>query len=220
MISINILNPIADIELPKKSNPRRITMLSLSLNRFFQRATFLAVTLAILFGSFAVTPAQAATCAEYYTVKSGDTLYRIGLKYNLLWTTIAKANNITDGNKIYAGQSLCIPKDGSTSTSGSTTQRSSKIPTFSIVEVTKDKSVTIKTANFPKDQEFVVRMGLYGTLGVKGEKVATVSSGKGGEMSFTFNFPASLAGEAQIAIRLESTSGYYAYNWFYNQSTK
>jgi hypothetical protein len=93
------------------------------------------------------------------------------------------------------------------------------IPTFSIVSVVKNESVTIKTNNFPKDDTFKVRMCKYGTLGVGGKVVATTDSGNGGTFTVTYTIPASLKGDKRIAIRLESpTTGYYAYNWFYNNT--
>jgi len=84
--------------------------------------------------------------------------------------------------------------------------------------VVKDASVKIKTSNFPAHDSFDVLMNYMGTRGVKGVKVATVDSGAGGSFEATFQIPASLKGERQIAIRLQSNtgSGYYAYNWFYN----
>jgi len=93
------------------------------------------------------------------------------------------------------------------------------IPTFSIVAVKPDKSVTIQTYNFPPNDTFVVTMGKMGTMGIGGIKVATTKSGSGGSFSVKYNIPAALVGEYQIAIRLESPkSGYYAYNWFYNNT--
>ena len=93
-------------------------------------------------------------------------------------------------------------------------------PTFSIAAVVKDTSVTIKTNNFPADTDFKVLMGKMGTKGVGGILVTTIDSGTGGSFNKTFSVPAALAGESQIAIRLEATSGgYFAYNWFYNNST-
>lgn len=94
------------------------------------------------------------------------------------------------------------------------------IPTFEIRSVVEDTSVTIRTANFPKNTDFVVRMGRYGTMGVGGVYVTTVNSGTGGAQTFKFTIPASLTERGRIAIRLESASGYFAYNWFYNTSTK
>jgi len=93
----------------------------------------------------------------------------------------------------------------------------SGFPTFSIESVVTSKSVTIKTSNLPPNDAFTVTMGKIGTKGIDGEEVATTNSGSGGAQTFTYNIPASLAGISQIAIRMQSpTSGYFAYNWFYN----
>jgi hypothetical protein len=90
-------------------------------------------------------------------------------------------------------------------------------PTFSIESVVQDKSVTIKTANLPANETFIVTMGKMGTQGIDGIEVGTSNSATGGAQTFTYNIPANLAGLSQIAIRMESpTSGYFAYNWFYN----
>ncbi len=93
------------------------------------------------------------------------------------------------------------------------------IPTFMITAVTEDSSVTIKTNNFPKDVDFKVTMGAYGTLGIGGTAVTTTNSGDGGALTLTYSIPAGLKGLDQIAIRLEATSGgYYSYNWFWNNT--
>jgi hypothetical protein len=93
-------------------------------------------------------------------------------------------------------------------------------PSFSITAVVADKTVTIKGVNFPANDKFTVTMGAYGTLGKGGTVVTTYDSGVGGSFTATFNIPAGMAGAAKIAIRLESpTSRYFAYNWFFNNST-
>ena len=46
-----------------------------------------------------------------HIVQRGETLFKIGLKYNLRWTVIQAANGLT-GTKIYAGQRLIIPTGG------------------------------------------------------------------------------------------------------------
>ncbi len=94
-------------------------------------------------------------------------------------------------------------------------------PYFAIKTVVPDKSVTILPYNFPANDKFVVRMGAYGTYGINGYVVDTVTTDADGNLSkTTFNIPATLAGSYRIAIRLESpNSGYYAYNWFYNNTT-
>jgi hypothetical protein len=97
----------------------------------------------------------------------------------------------------------------------------SLIPTFSIIGVAANTSVTIRTYNFPAGDTFKVLMGYMGTRGVNGYYVTTIGSGGGGSFTATFNIPAALFGQYQIAIRLQSItgSGYYAYNWFYNNTT-
>lgn len=50
------------------------------------------------------------TSGSYYTVKAGDTLYGIALKYKTTVAAIAKANNITNYNLIRVGQVLTIPQ--------------------------------------------------------------------------------------------------------------
>ncbi len=94
-------------------------------------------------------------------------------------------------------------------------------PTISIVGVVGGGSVTVKGHNFPANDDFFVRMNWIGTQGVAGAVVATFHSGPGGEFKETWAIPDFLKVASQIAIRLESpTSGYYAYNWFYNNSTQ
>ena len=93
-------------------------------------------------------------------------------------------------------------------------------PTFSIVSVAVDSSVTIKTHNLPANDTFDVTMGPMGTRGVNGIKVDVVDSGSGGTKTYTFSIPSDLKGSYQISIRMESpSSGYYAYNWFYNDTS-
>ena len=92
-------------------------------------------------------------------------------------------------------------------------------PTFSITDVEKDVDVSISGVNFPPSQNFVVTMGKMWTQGVGGYEVATTPSGDGGAITATYDIPAALHGDYQISIRMESSEGYYAYNWFYNNST-
>jgi hypothetical protein len=95
---------------------------------------------------------------------------------------------------------------------------SSTIPTFYIVSVVKNTSVTITTYNFPAHDHFDVLMGYMHTQGINGYYVTNVASGGGGTLTFTFTIPSQLHGQRQISIRLQSStgSGYFAYNWFYN----
>ena len=95
------------------------------------------------------------------------------------------------------------------------------VPTFSILAVVKDDSVTIQTYNFPANKQFEVLMGRMGTQGINGVRVDKIKSDKDGSFKVTFSIPEKLQGRSQIALRLQAAdgSGYYAYNWFYNSTT-
>ena len=93
------------------------------------------------------------------------------------------------------------------------------IPTFVITGVKQDQWVEIQTDNFPAGDHFTVTMGQMGSKGINGIIIGTTYSGSGGRFSMKYDIPPALKGSYQIAIRLESsTSGYYAYNWFYNKT--
>lgn len=94
------------------------------------------------------------------------------------------------------------------------------IPTFDIVSVVTDSTVTIKTHNFPANDTFNVLMNTIGTRGIGGTSAGTINSGSGGSFTATFNIPAGLKGLQRIAIRLESpTSGFFSFNWFWNNTS-
>lgn len=96
-------------------------------------------------------------------------------------------------------------------------QSSATIPTFVIKAVDRNDLVTIQTDNLRLNDTYVVTMGVMGTRGVNGIKVATIETTTSGRVTKTFSIPSALKGLNQISIRLQSPStDYFAYNWFYN----
>jgi hypothetical protein len=94
------------------------------------------------------------------------------------------------------------------------------VPTFSIVSVVTDSTVTIQTFNFPANTTFTVRMGEFGTAAIGGTVVDTTDSGSGGSFEATYDIPAGLQGDRRIAIRMDATSGgWFAFNWFFNNTS-
>ena len=125
-------------------------------------------------------------------------------------------NNTTGATSTPAPSAL---PSGSTATPTPTSSYSG-FPTFSIVSVVRDSSVTIQTYNLPPDKTFTVRMGEYGTRGIGGTVVTTTDSGSGGSQTLSYSIPSELKGDARIAIRMDEPSfGYFAYNWFFNNTT-
>lgn len=95
------------------------------------------------------------------------------------------------------------------------------IPTFKISAVVQDSDVTIVTNNFPPGQIFDVTMGPMYTQGIGGIKVGEIDSGTGGTLTKTFPIPDALKGQSRISIRAQTRHAYpyYAYNWFWNNTT-
>jgi len=95
------------------------------------------------------------------------------------------------------------------------------IPSISIASVLEDDEVSIEARQFPARKELNVFMGKMGTQGLNGIKVGMVKTEKDGSVSESFNIPKELRGKEKIAVRLQAAdgSGYYAYNWFFNQDT-
>ena len=172
-----------------------------------------SITLALVLLATVAAPTFGANCSASYTVKQGDTLRKIGEKYGVTWQDLATINSLKNPNLIYVGQVLCIP--GATPPAAPT----GPVPTFTIVSVVRDKSVTIKTANFPANRSFEALMGPIGSKGENGTAAGNVNSGQGGSFTATVQIPAKFKGEGVIAIRLES-GPYYSYNWFYNTTSQ
>jgi hypothetical protein len=92
-------------------------------------------------------------------------------------------------------------------------------PTFMIAAVVRDETVTIRTSNFPPEQTFTARIGSIGTRGVGGTVVGTTATDEGGSFLVTYSIPAAYRGASRLSIRMDSPQGYFAYNWFYNNTT-
>lgn len=54
-------------------------------------------------------PTQAVSAQQTYTVRPGETLFRIAIRFNTTVSALAAANGITNPSLIYAGQTLKIP---------------------------------------------------------------------------------------------------------------
>ncbi len=88
-------------------------------------------------------------------------------------------------------------------------------PTTTILSSVDKTEVEVKVYNLPKEVDFVVKMGKFGTRGVGGIQVDDFNSGDGGTQTFTFEVPASLMEEHKLSIRIDSGI-WYAYDWWVN----
>jgi LysM repeat protein len=194
----------------------------MSVNKTLLAVLALVMALTLAVGPLGLASAQVANCTEYHTVARGETLAIIAAKYDTTWRILADINNISNPNLIFSGTRICVKVSATTPTPGTPapTRTPAPVPTISIVSVDADKSVTIRTANYPANMTFDVLWGEIGTRGVNGIKSGTVNSGAGGSFLATLNIPTQMQGKRVIAIRLESTTtAHHSYNWFYNQTS-
>lgn len=108
-----------------------------------------------------------------------------------------------------------VAVESSTTTATTTTMVPSNIPSTSFV-VKEGGMVKFMAYNFEPDTEWIVKMGPFGTRGVDGVYIQSLTS-VDGAFSIWSEIPASLADLDKIAIRFEQVDGpYYAYDWFNN----
>jgi hypothetical protein len=160
-----------------------------------------------------------AACTKVHIVQRGEDLSKIANLYGVTVGSLIAINGLKDPNHIYAGNRICI--QSATVSSPTSSGAISVIPTFSINSVVKNQTVTIQTYNFPANKTFDVLMDRIGTQAIYGIPAGSVNTNDGGSFVVTFQIPAALKGLNQIAVRLEASdsSGFFAYNWFYNQTT-
>lgn len=81
-------------------------------------------------------------------------------------------------------------------------------------------NVSVTPKNFPDGTELLVTMGKMGTKGINGFVIKKIKlEGALQTSSHVIEIPEELSAEKQIAVRVESNNGYYAYNWFYNTTS-
>ncbi len=88
----------------------------------------LSVTLALVLVCLSAWPVAASTA---YTVRPGDTLYNIALRFGVSVSDITNANGITNPDLIFVGQVLVIPggSTGSTTTGGTSSGKCGSVYT-------------------------------------------------------------------------------------------
>jgi hypothetical protein len=101
--------------------------------------------------------------------------------------------------------------DGSTST-----KLTNRNLILYVVSVVKDTSVTLRSEYFPKGQDFLVRMGRYGTHGLGGDEITNVNTGDSGIFGITLTIPADLQGKSPLDVRFDDVYGQSSEISFYN----
>lgn len=161
------------------NRPRVIRALSLFLALAFLAAVLPTPSLA--------ASASKAVCASYYTVRSGDSLYRIADVHNVSWRKIAEANNIIAPYTIYVGQSLCIPRDKVGDVSGAPR---AKAASFSVLR--NGNYLVIRAYDFPTKSSYYVKVDDARVDGLKWYKLGMLRTRNASNVETSFELPRDL----------------------------
>jgi len=80
-------------------------------------ALAIAALLTLTLGPAAALAAPSATaggsgCGQFYTVRHGDTLYRIAVRFHTTVWKLTQLNALANPDQIYMGQVLCVKPNG------------------------------------------------------------------------------------------------------------
>jgi len=163
-----------------KNRPWAIRALSLFLALALLAAALPAPALA--------ASASQARCASYYTVRSGDSLFRIADLHNVSWRKIAEANNIIAPYTIYVGQSLCIPKDKVGDVSGAP---KAKAASFTVLR--SGNTLVIRAYDFPTKSSYYVKVDDARVDGLKWYKLGMLRTRNVSNVETSFVLPRDLS---------------------------
>lgn len=185
----------------KKGRPMNHKLLSTSASATNKSLLLLVLVSALAISAFATSAPAKVECSSTYIVRSGDTLFKIAKAHKVTLTDLAKANNITNINLIFAGQSLCIPKEGTSNTSSSQPNTSSN---FSATHTANQLSLEVK--NYPKNSVFFVRVRVRttGDLSKQWEKIGVLQTDKNGVGNSKLTLPASLKDTSIFSVCLKN----------------
>ena len=85
-----------------------------------------------------------------------------------------------------------------------------------ILGVEKNTAVSVQADNFSSNQVLKIRMGPYDTFSKNAVEVGTINSGQGGTIKFAALLPGVVKDVGKVTIRLDGSTGEYAYTNFNN----
>ncbi len=167
--------------------------------------TALLLAIVLLAMSAVFLPAQttlAADCKAMYTVAPGDTLLKVGQKYNASIADLTKANKLYNPYyTIYVRQSLCIPADADPL--GSVPKYANSLAADYKARLS-DKTLTINTTNFPKNSAYYIKVG--GSGSAANTKIGQLNTKSGGSINASFALPDKYQKASQVSVCLKNNA--------------
>jgi hypothetical protein len=169
-----------------------------------------------------ITPASAAgavsNCKQWHVVKQGEYLSQIAKMYNTTVQTLVNINDLENPNLIYAGQSLCVSVDGSTTTTNNDLPNTGSGVRVYASNVKEDQSVTLQGKALVANTAYTVYLSNLKAKQPTNYLVGTVTTDKDGAFKVTYNLPGKLSDVSKIKVMITNGKGDTASNWFYNMT--
>lgn len=175
---------------------------NLDLNIFYgDRSDWAAYASHTSSGDYTPTekPSHAEDKVIYYTVRSGDTLSDIALRYNMTYQSIAEKNGISNPNLIYPGQRLVI--------SGQYTSSSGVTESNTYTVSSGDCLSAIGSQMGVSWQSIASANGIYSPYLIYPGQVLTIPGGSSGGQYYTVQYGDTLSG---IAVAYGTSYQYLA----------
>lgn len=168
---------------------------------FLSSLLLLAMLATSLPQSALAAPADVAyptECSDTYTVKPGDTIYKVARIFKVKVWELAKANELTKPYLLTPGTKLCIPEQYTPP---------SKLKLSIVV---KSGKITITGKNFPDSRKYYVRIRPTGTFNAWTKLGWTASDSKG-NISATFLVPPALKNTLYVTVCLKDSVSNFPY---------
>ena len=137
-------------------------------------------------------PAQAAasyTCDKDYTVKAGESIYRIAREHKVTVYRLARANNLERPYKITTGDVLCIPNEPKASSS------------YTWSATYTNNKIEITGSSFKKTHPVIFKVRLNDSS--PWVKLGKAVSDKNGKLDKDFKTPKDVMDKASIMVCLK-----------------
>jgi LysM repeat protein len=153
----------------------------------------------------ATQPGATPKCGTPYTVKRGDTLAAIGLKFDVTPYTIADGNKMVKPYTIYAGQNLCIPENNK---NGSLEGKYANALAAYFTAGFSPNGIYVQPSNYPKNPVWV-KGDNAGDKARKFVKIGRLNAKNTANTRVTFTLPTELKNAKTLTVCLKNTLSDY-----------
>lgn len=148
-------------------------------------------------------PAAKISCAFDYRVRKGDTLAKIASRYGVKPVDIVRVNKMHKPYSIFVGQRICIPNISKEGFKDIPKVNANALAGYFVVSW-NPKGIKIQATNFPKKNNYYVKVDDLKDGIKKWIKLGTFRTTKKGSNSRIFKLPPELQGAVSLKVCLKN----------------